>query len=215
MGDHSRNIELVLCDLLRANSLKILWKYLALACATKVPIKALMTRRLIVPLVAILSTGCSQVVETRISSIGQPVLSAASFSLSQNMTRTPELLSAQKLVADSLVARGYTLADNGALHLEVTLAERTAALALGTATGPSSLAQAKRNKPLQNCEDREYRIGIAFTRVADGSLVYKGSAAEYHCNLPLADAIPELVKAALADLGNPRGSYAANRTGRD
>lgn len=174
-----------------------------------------MTRWIIISLTATLIAGCASTVETRISSIGQPALAAAAFSLSQNMNKTSELLSAQKLVSDALVARGYTIVENGALHLEVTLAERPGALALGTATGPASLAQPKRKKPLQNCEDREYRIGIALTRVADGVLVYRGSAAEYHCNLPLADAISELVKAALADLGNPRGTYAVKRTGRD
>ena len=174
-----------------------------------------MKRYLIVPLTAILIAGCSQTVETRITSKGQPALVADAFSLSENKSQTSELLFAQKLVSDALVSRGYSTAENGALHLEVSLAERPAALALGTAAGPASLAVAKRKKPLQSCKDREYRIGVALTQISDGALLYQSSAAEYHCNQTLAGALPELVKAALADMGNPRGSYAVKRTGRD
>ena len=174
-----------------------------------------MMRYLVVPLTAILIAGCSQTVETRIMSKGQSTLVAGPFSLSENKTQTAELLAAQKLVSDALVSRGYAIAENGALHLEVSLAERPAELSLGTAVGPASLAVAKRKKPLQSCKDREYRIGVALTRIADGALMYQSSAAEYHCNQTLADALPELVKAALADLGNPRGIYVVKRTGRD
>ena len=174
-----------------------------------------MMRYLVVPLTAILIAGCSQTVETRIMSKGQPALVAGAFSLSENKSQSVELLSAQQQVTIALVSRGYSVAENAALHLEVSLAERPAVLSLGTATGPASLASAKRKKPLQDCQDREYRIGVALTRIADGALLYQGSAAEYHCNETLANAIPELVKAVLADLGNPRGTYVARRTGRD
>lgn len=88
-------------------------------------------------------------------------------------------------------------------------------MALGTAAGPGSLSPAKRKKPLQSCEDREYRVGVTLTRVADGALAYQGSAAEHHCNMPLAEALPGLVDAALADFGNPRGAYSVMREGRD
>ena len=174
-----------------------------------------MMRYLVVPLTAMLIAGCSQAVETRITSKGQPALVAGAFSLSENKSQTAELLAAQKLVTDALLSRGYAVAENGTLHLEVSLSERPAELSLGTAAGPASLAIAKRKKPLQSCKDREYRIGVALTRVTDGALVYQASAAEYHCNQPLAEVLPELVKAALADLGNPRGTYSVRRTGRD
>ena len=174
-----------------------------------------MSRLLIVPLTAILIAGCSQTVETRIMSKGQPALVAGAFSLSENRTQTAGLSSARTLVSDVLVSRGYEIAKNGALHLEVSLSERPAELSLGTAAGPASIAIAKRKKPLQSCEDREYRIGVALTRIADGALLYQSSAAEYHCNQTLTDALPDLVKAAMADLGKPRAAYVVKRAGRD
>jgi hypothetical protein len=174
-----------------------------------------MTRWTIIPLTAILIAGCVPTVETRIMSSGQPTVAGAIFSLSDDQISTPELRYAQNLVADALRAKGFTSGESAALHLEVTLAVRSASLALGTAAGPGSLSPAKRQKPLQSCDDREFRVGVALTRVADGVLAYQGSAAEYHCNLPLAEALPDLVDAALADFGNPRGGYVVSRKMRD
>jgi hypothetical protein len=174
-----------------------------------------MMRRQTVLFAAALVAGCSQSVETRISSNGQPAAVTGSFSFSDNNASTPELRDARSLVSDALLERGLTAAASGALNLEVTLAVRPASLALGTAAGPGSLSPAKRRKPLQSCQDREYRIGVTLTRVADGVLAYQGSAAEYHCNMPLAEALPALVSAALVDLGNPRGAYKLKRAGRD
>jgi hypothetical protein len=174
-----------------------------------------MTRWLILPLAVSIFGGCSPIVETRISSIGQANLVPAGYSFSEPTPSTTELRSAQRLVSDNLRTRGFVVSDNALLHVEVTLAVRPASLALGTASGPGSLATAKRKKLLQNCEDREFRIGIALTRVSDGTLLYQGSAAEYHCNMSLTQAIPDLVVAALTDLGKPRGRYAVERKAQD
>lgn len=173
-----------------------------------------MTRWLIIPLAASMIAGCSPSVETRVSSIGRTAIAPAGFSFSEK-AQTHELRTAQALVSGKLLERGFTAAENAPLHLEVTLAVRPASLALGTAGGPGSLAKAKRQKPLQNCEDHEYRIGVALTQVSDGALLYQGSAAEYHCNMPLAEALSGLADAALADIGNPRGSYAVKRKVQD
>jgi len=172
-----------------------------------------MKRWYILPLVAMLGA-CSQAVETRISSKGQAD-GTASFLFSQDVVQSTDLMAARKLVTDSLVSRGYTPSDSGVLHLEVSASERPAAIAIGTASGPASLSAAKHKKPLQSCEDREYRLGIVLTRISDGALVYQSSAAEYHCNLPMAKALPALVTAALADLGSPRGEYSVRRNAPD
>jgi len=49
--------------------------------------------------------------------------------------------------------------------------------------------------------------------VADGSEMYRSRVSEYHCRLPLAEALPIMINAALADLGKPRGSYSTLRSG--
>lgn len=175
----------------------------------------MITRVHIVLLVAILITGCAQSVETRISSKGQPAAVSGSYSFTYDNAPTPELRYARSLVSDLLLERGLKASRNGTLNLEVTLAVRPASIAVGTDNGPGSLSPAKPKKPLQSCEDHEYRVGVTLTRVADGVLAYQGSSAEYHCNMPLAEALPGLVDAALADLGNPRGNYSSKRAGRD
>lgn len=126
-----------------------------------------------------------------------------------------ELHSAYKLVAASMAQKGFALAKEAPLHLEITVDARPAALSLGSKDGPDSLSPAKRKRPLQSCEDREYRLGVTLTKVGDGSEVYRGRAAEYHCKLEVADALPTLVNAALADFGSPRGTYVLTRKGRE
>ncbi len=167
------------------------------------------------PFAVIMIAGCSANVETRISSTGLNAATPSTFFSAQDKMASPELANAYRLVSGNLSERGYKPAENASLHLEVTLAVRPASLALGTAAGPGTLAKAKRRKPLQSCEDREYRIGVTLSQVGNGALLYQGSAAEYHCNMPLAEALPALVDAALVDLGNPRGSYVIKRKAQD
>jgi hypothetical protein len=128
---------------------------------------------------------------------------------------SPELRNAYKMVAASMASKGFSLAKEAPLHLEITLDARPAALSLGGKDGAGSLSPAKPKKPLQSCEDREYRLGVTLTKVGDGSEIYRGRAAEYHCKAEMADALPTLVSAALTDFGKPRGNYVVTRKGRE
>jgi hypothetical protein len=175
----------------------------------------MMKRWSFIAFAAILISGCSQTVETRISNMGSSALSPVPFFMTPDAKAAPELRTAYTAVSDALTTRGYKAADTGPLYLQVTLASRPADLSLGTAKGPASLSGAKSKKPLQSCNDHEYRIGVTLTQVADGTVAYQGNAAEYHCNMPLAEAVPALVKAALADIGRPRGIYTVKRSAKD
>jgi hypothetical protein len=165
--------------------------------------------------VPILLSACSSGVETRVVSAGITPLAGQTYTIPAAEYVSADLKTAQGLVQSALTSRGYTFADTAPVHLQVTLDSRDAALALGTTSGPQSLSPAKRRKPLQSCADKEFRVGITLTRVADGSELYRSRVAEYHCKMPLADALPDLVNAALADLGRPRGSYSKLRSGID
>lgn len=168
----------------------------------------------LLPLLLLASlAGCSNVVETRISSSGQAGVSPASFSYDTELPKTAELQAAYDQVATGLAAKGLGKAETGALNLQVSLSSRPAQLAL--ATGSGTLSPAKNKKALQSCQDKEYRLLVILTQITDGSEIYRGSAAEYHCNMPMADALPTLVNAALADVGQPRGSYAVMRKAKD
>lgn len=161
--------------------------------------------------IALLVSACSSGVETRIDSAGMSALNVQSFSGSAAEDAQADLKQAYTLARDALVARGFTPAQDGGLLLQVTLDSRDASLALGTSAGQANLSAAKRRKPLQSCEDKEFRLGLTVTRISDGTEIYRSRVAEYHCKMPLADALPFMVKTALADLGKPRGSYLVRR----
>lgn len=166
--------------------------------------------------VALLVSACGAGVETRISSSGTTPTEPGTYMVTLPVVGTPsDLSAANQRVAEKLSAKGFAVSETAALHLEVTLDARDAALALGSAAGPQSLSTAKRKKPLQSCKDMEYRLGVTLTRVADGAEIYRGRAAEYHCRMTVAEALPALVDSALADLGQPRGSYTVMRSAKD
>lgn len=164
---------------------------------------------------ALLGAGCSGNLETRVASSGAQSPRPEAYMISTVDETSTELRTAYKLVAATMAQKGFPLAKEAAFHLEITLDARPAILALGGKDGASSLSPAKKKKPLQSCEDREYRLGVTLTKVSDGTEIYRGRAAEYHCKVPVTDALPTLVGAALADFGSPRGSYATLRKGRE
>lgn len=166
-------------------------------------------------LLTLLAAGCGQTISTRVTSEGVPAAPPAAFMISTT-DETPEAVRrAYPLVTKRMAAKGYSIAKDAPLHLQVTVDARDAALALGNADGVSALSAAKARKALQSCADKEYRVGITLTRVADGTELYRGRAAEYHCKMMLTDALPALVDAALTDLGAPRGAYVITRKGVD
>lgn len=165
--------------------------------------------------ITLLVSGCAQTIETRVTSMGMPIAVPAAFMMSTTEETPAEVRRAYPIVTKRMIAKGYSIAKEAPLHLQVTVDARDAALALGNSDGVAALSVAKARKPLQSCADKEYRVGVTLTRVADGAELFRGRAAEYHCKMTLADALPALVDAALADLGAPRGSYAVTRKGID
>ena len=164
--------------------------------------------------VCALSGGCTGKVDTRVQSSGIASPSPQAYMISTVAETSPELRRAYKIVAAAMAKKGFTLVKEGTLHLEITLDARPAALSLGSKEGANSLSPAKEKKMLQSCEDREYRLGVTLTN-AEGSEIYRGRAAEYHCKVAVSAALPTLVDAALADFGSPRGSYVIKRSGRE
>ncbi len=159
-------------------------------------------------------TGCAGPIETRVTSMGEPSIAAARYLVTgDEPVPQGELLLARNLVTDALLKREIAASPLGELHLEVTVSSRLASLGLKQSGG--ALSQAKPMKPLQNCVDQEYRLGITLTRIADGKQLYRGTAAQYHCHMPLSEAVPKLVDAAIADLGAPKGSYSIKNNGED
>jgi hypothetical protein len=163
-------------------------------------------------------SGCSGPVETRILSSGQGINASISIAdTTPAAAAAPLHAKAQELAIAGLQQR-VGLSPGAASHqLTVTLSERPAAIALraGAQQAARVIAAAKRRKPLQNCEDREFRLSIVMTRIADGTESYRGEASEYHCKASIEESLPHLVDAALSDLRSPQGSHLLTRKGRD
>ncbi len=151
---------------------------------------------LLVPLVA-----CAGPIETRLDTVGLTGVAPASF---QFDAEAPNAM--RGIVQAELVQKGFSPSDAGAINVQLTMSDRPAQLALGD--GKTSLSPAAGK---QRCADREYRVGVTLTRIADGILMYRGTAGEFHCKQTIDQALPLLVKAALADLGAPKGAYLLKR----
>jgi hypothetical protein len=154
-------------------------------------------------------SGCVAALETRIDSSGAAATSIspgnAAIILPAKTKLSPEWELARQAVVTKLATKGITVADPAAYAIEVTLAARPANLALTGAVvtlAPASAAKAKKG-----CVTYDYRFNITFSRISDGSLLYKASASETHCKETLSALVPVLVDAALQDFGSPRGAY--------
>ncbi len=160
---------------------------------------------------AVVTTGCIRYVETRTDSAGiSPIIPAQYLLVSPENVSSPELSLTQNLVANRLAAKGFSAAPNGVLYLQVGASIRPAALALTKPGGILAQADTKLGAS-KKCDWNEYRITLALTEIAGGREVYRSSAGEYHCKESFADTLPQLVGAAMADLGNPRGPIKTKR----
>lgn len=147
---------------------------------------------------------CAGPIETRIENSGVAPVAPATFQFD------PEAYAdAKALVGPALEQRGFKLVEAGALNVQVTVAERSAQLALQEGKAILSPAAGKKL-----CAEREYRLGITLTRISDGLTIYRANAAEFHCKETLAEVLPVLVNSALTDLGAPRGQYVVKRPRR-
>lgn len=162
-------------------------------------------------------SGCSGPLETRVTSGGPGLSGAAALVDEPDAVRPHIIATARVLALAELAKRQVTVAPGADLRVEVTASERPAAY-LVTAGGDRErtvLAAPKKRRPLQSCADRELAVAVRLVRIADGAEAYVGRAAEFHCKAALAETLPHLVAAALADLAAPRGDYVVSRRGLD
>lgn len=156
-------------------------------------------------------TGCTRTIETRVSNagLGQKLEQAGFVLMPPEKAASAELLKARSLVIAKLQTLGMTESKDGPLYLEVGVSARPAPIAL--LTPGKILSSASGKKPSRNCPQLEHRLSLALTRISDSAEVYRASAEEMHCKLPLTETLPILVEKAMADLGNPRGEYVTRR----
>lgn len=159
-------------------------------------------------------SACAGPIETRVVSSGEGLRAPFSI-LREDQPKSETAALARTLVIDRLAGSGYQQSDSGGLQLQVAFAERDATIAVRTKSGETvhDVAAVKPRKPLQSCADRELRLTVTLTRIADGVELYRGSAAEYHCKARPDEIIPALVEASLDDLSSPKGAYRTTRPG--
>jgi hypothetical protein len=152
----------------------------------------------------VLLAACAGPIETRIESAGSSVAKLTSFSKDPDATGL--VARGQTAVTKALTDKGYRLAEVAELTLQVTVSDRPANISLQN--GSKTLASAANKR---RCAKREYRVGVTLTEQSNGNEYYRGTAAEFHCQITVEQALGPLVQAALADIGAPRGSYTVKR----
>lgn len=162
---------------------------------------------------------CSGQVETRISSTGAENIGSLEYQLAEQTTarQNADFFSAQQQLVQALAARNIQQSNSAPVLLQVTLSKRPAQLGLTKGEGEvaKTIASPKKKKPLQSCEDQEYRLGVRFSKISDGSVLYAGDVAEYHCNASLPEVLPDMVSAIIGDMDGPRGDKVRHRHGKD
>jgi hypothetical protein len=174
--------------------------------------------RWVVPLAAMISvSACTGPIETRVSSSGVALSGSRTIADEPQASQSDIVRQARALTLAKLAGRGFSLVSNGDQKLDVTVSERPANLLItaGEEQDKAVLASPKPKEPLQSCVDTEFSLVVRLTKVADGTEVYRGRAAEFHCEAGLADVMPYLVDAALADMGSPKGEHIVKRRGLD
>jgi len=156
-------------------------------------------------------SGCAGPIETRVQT--HQVITAPDqnqFTLSpKDAVENSDLALARDLVAKSLGERGYQPSPDASIIVHVAISERPADIAIdaGDKGAKQSIAPGKRQKRFQSCKDQEHRLTIILFDENRGTKLYKGNAAEYHCNGTITQSLPFLIAAALSGLNrNPTDS---------
>lgn len=162
-------------------------------------------------------SACAPALMTRIDSSGAPAQAItkgnAAIILPTKINITPEWQQARDAILANLQKKGVDVAEPATYSIEISLAARPADLSLatlGSTAGMEPIAPIGQ-KGGTKCVNNDYRLVVVLSRIADGTLLYKGSASEYHCKEKLAEIIPVLVDAAMRDFGNPKGNYTVIR----
>lgn len=160
---------------------------------------------LMIPILA-MTANCSGPIETRIQTqAASPLPAQKQYSFPAKPEQKNETYKkARTLVAEALSAQNFTATENAPTMVHIALAERPASIAMtvGEKADVDIISLPKKRKPLQSCKDIEHRLTLKMIDTASGSVIYSGTAAEYHCKGSLEQSLPYLIDGALSDLGN-------------
>ncbi len=158
----------------------------------------------------LLISGCTRPVETRISSVGTNDVPVMNYVWGTKIV-AEEAAGANALMEVRLKNIGLNSSDAAPLRLDVTFSALPAVLKLTVGNVASGAATVKPPHASRKCKPVEYRLGFALSKVSDGTIAYRASAAEYHCKGDLRNILPVLADAVVADIGKPKGVYSTKR----
>ncbi len=161
-------------------------------------------------ILAILATGCTSPIETRVSSIGENTPASSRYFWG-NRISFGEANEVTQLIESRLLAKGLAIGETAPMRLDATFSALPAALKLRIGNGAAETTQIKPPRKSGKCEPVEYRFGLSLSRLEDGAIYYRSNAAEYHCKGNEAAILPMLIDAALVDIGSPKGNYSILR----
>ncbi len=175
---------------------------------------------LMIPIMA-MTASCSGPIETRIQTQTAASMPAQKqYSFTEKPEQNSEIYkTARNLVAEALSAKSFSATDQASIMVHIALANRPASIAMttGEENDIDIIVSQKERKPLQSCEDVEHRLTVTMVDSANGSTVYSGTAAEYHCKGSLEQSLPYLIDGALSGLGGdpnqPANEKIRTRTG--
>ncbi|MCB2014414.1 MAG: hypothetical protein R3E11_07515 [Sphingobium sp.] len=105
-------------------------------------------------------------------------------------------------VEKALQDRGFRFSDDAPAIISAGFAERPASISLEGTAG-RMLSDGKKQRLLQNCQDRMMRVRIAVIDRASGENLYTGNAQESHCHAQAIDVLDRLAKDAVSDIHAP------------
>lgn len=117
-------------------------------------------------------------------------------------------------VAAAIGREGFRVDASSPYQLEFAFGTRSARTAI-LGEQDAVLAPAKRQRLLQSCADRDYRLVVTVVDNRNGDLVRRGWAQESHCHGTAAEALPALANQAVAMLARPVAAGSDLRRARD
>ena len=105
-------------------------------------------------------------------------------------------------VEKALQERGFHFSDDAPAIVSAGFAERPASISLEGQAG-RMVSDGKKQRLLQNCQDRMMRVRIALIDRANGENLYTGNAQESHCHAQAVDVVDRLASEAVRDIHAP------------
>lgn len=148
-----------------------------------------------------LLAACNHPLETNLSA--PTVLQDQTFQLANTVeNRSNAYVLAQQYIRDNLIKRGYRQADDGRLYVTITLSERdaTSSVSIQKNDGEETISESTDDVFLKFCDDNVIKLSLKMHDIKDGSLHYKGTAAQRRCDIDEENSMRYLTSVALSNL---------------